>query len=965
MALNLSLGVSIGSISTSSIGEVAIRVTITGLTGGVAQIGTHATIGAVMSDGSTITAYKWGSTSGGSQYGTGSAPTDFAAGDEGALHLTATAGGVDYTRSAAIRYAAPAFSVQPSITGTAEVGQTLTLDEGEAGPSATITIEEFTLGGVDKTGELTGLTWDSTGEEPAVIRLQTRATNSGGFVLSEVVTLDLAEAPAGPPTVNGVQIGEEGGTGTLYEGYALAAGDDFASPPTRWTGANTAGKYAHSALSYGFRQTSPNNDVAMYIDPAYRGARSESPTPLGYDGTAVADSVLTLTASAPPSELLPFLPTTFTGGRGDGGNRPKLITGSLKSAPHFMLSAQADFILETRVRLADGMVRGYWPSFWSTTFFWPEFGELDVVEVRKNPTTGANAILSVLHGNLTDGGSSTNSQIASTTTPANTWVHVLIEKVGDTVTLYDDIAEPGTLAVRATNNTTAGQTLASRLRGAHDIRLDLAVSNGWDNTTFDAADWPEIVEFDWWRAWVPAAAGANPESQYLPAVNTTPGGSWAATFPSAVDLHGAGAGFEQVTAAWDNFDAPGFATRNGTTKLPWSMTVDLSARTVSGTVPTTEGGCLPLLFTYAYDDGTPASRVFKSINVAPAFQTLFGSNSIGVGVEVDLTVNYTDFHSGNLGPHTYSVNKTGGSWLTITGEGTDTLTISGTSGETDETVTLEIVCTNAIGQTTTVTRTITVAAATAYADWTGPGWFDASDSLVMSGSEVTSVVNKRAGGGNLTGEGTTSSRARALAAQNGLNALRLTRDVASGTAGVPRFSASVAAAVSAMFQGNDKPFTTIIAFRPTDENTGFIWSASDTILPSDFQDISQIRRTSACSVRRQLSSAANNDVNFGSGQASGVPIVVAVKHTGTTVSVWENSTTKTVDAVTQNTATFGTGLAFTLFAARRQGSADPTFNEVQCSLDFYEMVVDDTARTDEEIQQAMTDIAAKWGIALS
>lgn len=522
-----------------------------------------------------------------------------------------------------------------------------------------------------------------------------------GLSLSSALSLSMspyARGAAAPVEVGGVAIGTAGGAGTLYEGLKLIEGDDFGAPVSRWSGSNLTGKYAHSAMSVGFRQTS-SADSAMYVDPAYRGPRSESPTALGYDRVSVASSVLTLTASAPDAGIVPFLPTTYTGGRGDGSNKPKLLSGSLKTAPHFMLSAQADFVMECRVRLAAGVARGYWPSFWTTTFFWPDRGEIDIVEAKKDGSGNMTSLMNVF-GNVSDGAGAESITVATPAYAANQWINVMAKRVGGTIFFYDDAAVPGTYALRGSTT-----SYVARLSGAHDIRLDLAVSNTWDASTFSAGDWPKIVEFDWWRAWVPVAASANRSTQILPAVNTTPGGSWAATFPSVATLHGVGAGLEQVTGAFDNYDAPGYATRSGTTRLPTSMTVNLTTRAISGIVPTTEGGCLPVFITYAYNDGTPASRVMLPFNVAPALQSVFSNQIIEAGNPINITLAYTAFHSGNLGPHTYTATSDK-AWVTIAGNGTGELTFTGTV-PVGETATIAINCTNAIGQVTTVARTIT------------------------------------------------------------------------------------------------------------------------------------------------------------------------------------------------------------------------------------------------------------------
>lgn len=106
IGLKLGLGLSGGKANSST-----LSASITGLTAGIAVIGDHASVSAVMSDASLISAYAWGvskaDVDGTPSLGTGANPTDYAAGDGGSLWLKATAGGVDYYASAAIEYAAP------------------------------------------------------------------------------------------------------------------------------------------------------------------------------------------------------------------------------------------------------------------------------------------------------------------------------------------------------------------------------------------------------------------------------------------------------------------------------------------------------------------------------------------------------------------------------------------------------------------------------------------------------------------------------------------------------------------------------------------------------------------------------------------------------------------------------------------------------------------------------------------
>ncbi len=258
-----------------------------------------------------------------------------------------------------------------------------------------------------------------------------------------------------------------------------------------------------------------------------------------------------------------------------------------------------------------------------------------------------------------------------------------------------------------------------------------------------------------------------------------------------------------------------------------------------------------------------------------------------------------------------------------------------------------------------------------YALWNGPGWFDASDTSTIqtSGSTVTALLNKRHGYssqhgmtveyGDLVGGGGTTRTIQA-AAQNGRNALAVTRDIVAPV----RFVADSTTALSQVFQGNDKPFTVIVAYRPTDANNGYIWSGSRTIDSSNEHVVGLVRRsTPNSSFRKQIAANSAPDANWGTGQAQNVNRIVAVRHTGTAVTVWDTGLTKVVDNVAQDTPAISSLAKFVLFAAQTKGSSEG-YALVQSSKLFFEIVVEDKVRTDAEITKAMTDMAAKWGITL-
>lgn len=249
-----------------------------------------------------------------------------------------------------------------------------------------------------------------------------------------------------------------------------------------------------------------------------------------------------------------------------------------------------------------------------------------------------------------------------------------------------------------------------------------------------------------------------------------------------------------------------------------------------------------------------------------------------------------------------------------------------------------------------------------YASWTGPGWFDAS-----AAATVDAVgVNKRSGGGDLLKGGDPAKLAIVTAAQNGLNLLRVTRDVTgTGTNNTPRLIAADSALISTMFAGNDVPWSIVCAYKPTSADPGYLFSASLRVGSNDWRGTAVVtRNTPNCTVRKHVGST-DTDANFTAHATSAVR-VLGVSHTGTAVTVWNNSaTTKALNAAANDSAAMGAAVRFMLFSSFVNGDNGPFLVAAQRSLDFYEIVVENTARSDADMQQAITDMAAKWGITLS
>lgn len=524
-----------------------------------------------------------------------------------------------------------------------------------------------------------------------------------GIVYAPLTTGTIPPSVGDSPIIDGVQVGEAG-TG-IYAGYVLAAGENYETDIEFWHPLhNPYSGYSHSAPHTGNRTTNPaslTGDASFFVDPYFTGAYSQSETALAYNEHVIVDTEnaeLTMRIAVPEAGLLPYLPTTYDGNRGDAQDRPLLIGANLCAWPHAMYSAKGNFILEFMFEVDDHEMSEVRCGIWGTTLDWPNKGEVDTGEFTKNiGETGVIEFSNGVHINATDGGADgvfTDYEDV----PCGQMIRKFSIKTSGKIEFYHDAAAPGTPVETAETTTNI-----NRFGGAHDIRLQLSSDV---NPTINGTTFPAEYRVKFWRIWVPVDTPLNEPTIELAEVNTTPGGSWASTFPNAATLWAGGdmPDLEECVGIFYGLDTPGAETRAN--KRPGGMTVDMSARTTSGTVPTTRGGRVGLLFAGSFNGGGMARRAIKYFNVAPAEQaSLFENATVELDGEIDLEIAYTDFHSGELGPHTYNVTSDK-AWPTIVGNGTGAIVLSGNAGSSEETATLTITVTNAIGQTTVVQRTI-------------------------------------------------------------------------------------------------------------------------------------------------------------------------------------------------------------------------------------------------------------------
>lgn len=227
----------------------------------------------------------------------------------GSTGATASGGGT-------VTYPAPTFTAQPAFgAGSYAVNDTVTFTLGTASHPATLRVETFTLGGVDKTLELSGETWNTTGESPGTIALQVRATNSGGTVLSSVITVTLNAAATAPSAFTA-------GQWTLAD-YPSAGGDTLlltiSALPSNGGSAITALQFAvDSGSGYGSWQTmSGTGTGARQITVLATTAANVKIRAVNAVGNGPDSDVKSATPTVSTAPTFGYLPTRDEGTTGD------------------------------------------------------------------------------------------------------------------------------------------------------------------------------------------------------------------------------------------------------------------------------------------------------------------------------------------------------------------------------------------------------------------------------------------------------------------------------------------------------------------------------------------------------------------------------------------------------------------------------------------------------------------------
>lgn len=770
----------------------------------------------------------------------------------------------------------------------------------------------------------------------------------------ELTSLSLAMgrgvvSSAAPNAIGGVTIGQAGAAGTIYESYVLRDGDDF----DRTTDADFL---------------TPTNNSGQYMVTRHYGVQSGTPRYLrgsaslgGYEADPWHTGFLDANRGVVPSSFSDMI--AFDGGRLKTKARratsaEKLLMGALTGKNNLSSMVhmarrnmmRAPCIMEMRLRFPYAL--SSWdmnhPTFWLLQSQ-PGNGwdglELDC--------EGFAPAFSFYVNRWVDAAVVSNQQPGNTSAVSKTQYRNYsfeVKQAAGVWTAY--LYEENSLVASAPCS--GGSFVFDPTRPFHLMMTSHILQAGLTQSVFDAAgDAGAEIECDYWRVWSPSSGVyRNPQAaarQFLADFNT----DFSFDLGPASAVWGAGASGDVVEMIPNEDNSPAAPWVRGL--LPASVT--RTGDVLSGKI-TDQPGRLILARSYTPAAGDGCKPQPITICIGPRVVPNSIEYLVGQAFSFDV---YTAVDCGDL--HMGKVVSVSGlpAWATYN---STTKLVTGTPTDTG-TTTITISGTNAVGQTVSKGVSLMKGEGYAYQSWNGPGWFDLTDpnTITLTGQNITGVSNKRSGGVALVAGGAAITNPANV--QNGKSAARFARDTTNPARLFPAGDAGNVV-LSQIMQGNDKPYTVIAVYTPTDANTGFIWSWSDTVDATNSQNIALVRRSaSASSVRRQLVTATSNDVSWGAGQAANSHRIVAIKHTGTAVTIWDTSTTKAVDAAAQDVASFNSELVFRIGAAESNGSTDPTLAPTACAMDFFEIVIEGSAKLDADIQQAITDLAQKYAITLA
>jgi len=721
--------------------------------------------------------------------------------------------------------------------------------------------------------------------------------------------------PSGPPPIGGLPIGAEGSG--YAAGFVLAGGDDFGRysdvSELLITPSNPAGKYAPTRGCYA--ASGPRGNTTLGGFETYPGDTGYLDSNRGVPVSSVADMIsivngmlrLQQRARIPASEAAMM-------------NRSFLPLSSM-IATNFAHAAKAPCIIEwSEVRQANSSshIAG-WGSNITVT---PSDGiEMDMESENAN-------------------GLQVNQNLANWTAGSAVFTGGTVLTPGTTETVYAfKFLANGNLEYYV------GGTLRRTYTGDPTKMLREAFRMFWTNHCYDAVKsnfaTPAPYSIRWHR-WYRDAAGVayrplTNHTRYAADFNT----AFSFTLPSQAALWGVTGKTEKCKAWMMEENEPGGDATVGYSTVPAGWNLNMGTMTLSGTESSKAGR---LHFArWIEEAGSYVDVHHFYVDIGPNIQVTDASLTFSNGQAVSRDI-YELCDCGTL--VTDGVGKT--EVISISGLSGSGLSYSDTTGLLEGTManyfsgSVTITSTNSVGQVAQKTRTLSSSPAAFSWRINGDlvGELDPEYGIALVSSRIDTWANRANPNDVLTAFGTPANITKVAGAINGRALVRLVRNITSSTV-IPRMipNRGFSSPLSKVMNGDDKSLTIIFAMKPTDSNTRIPFAWGETLSSSDYRHSDYVsRNATGCSVEKQAGIASAASAPYGSGWASGVAKIVAVRYEGTTVSVWERTggvTTKVVDAAALNVGDMSYYNRFVLFCRNNMGSAFPTYALTQGNEDRY------------------------------
>lgn len=609
---------------------------------------------------------------------------------------------------------------------------------------------------------------------------------------------------AGQDVIGGIAVGSAGAVGTIYEGYTLAAGDDFNTldilAPHR-----PRGKYwptrTYLAGPRGSTSESGVGLLSIYdTDPFHTGYNDlNRGVPVGYDNMSVDTSVLKLRARRARPEEKPFF-YNLPNPRNEVGG---MISGAGALGFFADAAGSGDIILEARLRYPAGTPAGAHPTFWFQS--WAPIQAYNSDEFDHEGTSvGFTFHQNVWVNGTNTGGPSSGTQVVHD----GQWQNVafVINKAN----------------VRRFINGTLNGTLNngnSYDKPQYPLFTNHIFVGTFDGDTYNEAAWNAagdvggLLEFDWFRVWSRTGKPHYKPLQVVADRNVDYGSSLTFTLPTAVSLWGDATVTEYLQCLYNEANEPGNGYDTGVyLQFPAGVSYNSGTREVTVNIASGKTGRLNFAMG-AWKAGTTFEPLRFAVNVGPN-PVVPQLGAAGQVVNIDL---YALQDVGVLNSNgvskakTISVSGLAGSGLSYN-DATGFLTGTAVGGTYNVTVTV----TNSVGQSKSASASRTIASYSPATDARVLEWWNADDNTTVF-SDAAATTPAVAGSSSVqafVGKKIAANASNSVGAQTpeyltDANGKKIVKFVAANNDYLFTQAAGIISAVS----GDDKPYAIVGAFK--------------------------------------------------------------------------------------------------------------------------------------------------------